>query len=103
MRKEIKRFRILILGLSILMSFCLAYPQYDSLGEIRFLSLDLILGNADIADQDDFVSDPPPQSEGIVSTSSVNLGHLGIHPFQDSSSFPFQLFFFEPRISILRC
>ncbi len=85
------------------MSFCLAYPQYDSLGEIRFLSLDLILGNADIADQDDFVSDPPPQSEGIVSTSSVNLGHLGIHPFQDSSSFPFQLFFFEPRISILRC
>ena len=103
MRKEIKKFRVLILALSILMSFCLVYPQYDSLGEIRFLSPDLTLGNSEIADQDDLVSDPPAQSEGIVSTSSVNLSHLGIHPFQDSLPFSFQPFFFEPGISILRC
>lgn len=103
MRKEIKRFRVLILGLSILMSFCLVYPQYDSLGEIRFLSLDLTLGNYEIADRDDPFSESPAQSEGIVSTSSVNLSHLGIHPFQDSFPFLFQLFFFEPKISILRC
>ena len=103
MRKEIKRFRVLILVLSTLMTFCLICPPNDGLGEIRFLSPDLALGNYEVADQDDLVSDPPAQSEGIVSTSSVNLSHLGIHPFQDSSSFPFQLFFFEPRISILRC
>ena len=103
MRKKLKRFRILIFALSILMSFCLAYPQYDSLGEIRFLSPNQIWKNLEVADREDFVMDPLAHSKGIVSASSVNLGHLGILFYKDSFSLPFQAFFFEPIISILRC
>ena len=103
MRKKLKRFRVLIFALSILMSFSLAYPQYDSLGEIRFLSPNLILKSFEIADQEDLVMDPLGQSKGIVSVSSVNLGHLGIHFFKDSFRFPFQAFSFEQNVSILRC
>ena len=43
------------------MSFCLAYPQYDSLGEIRFLSPNLTLVSFEGADQEDLVVDPADQ------------------------------------------
>jgi hypothetical protein len=85
------------------MSFCLAYPQYDSLGEIRILSPNLIWKSSEIADQEDVVMDPLTQSKGIASTSFANLSHLGIHPFKDSFPFPFQPFSFEQKTSILRC
>jgi hypothetical protein len=103
MRKKLERFRVLILALSVLMSFCLAYAQYDSLGEIRFLSPSLILKSLEIVDQEDLVMDPLAQSKGIVSTSFAILSHLGIYPFKDSFPFPFQPFPFEQKISILRC
>jgi hypothetical protein len=102
-RKKLKAFRVLIFALSILMSFCIAYPQYDSLGEIHFLSPNITLGNFEIADQEDLVMDPPDQSKGMVSASYVNLSHLGIHPFKDFFPFPFQVFSFEPKLAILRC
>ena len=102
-RKKLKRFRVLIFALSILVSFCLAYPPNDSLGEIRFLSPNRTLGNLDIADQEDLVIDPPVSSKGIVSASFVNLSHLGIYPARDSVPFPFQPFFTEQKIPILRC
>jgi hypothetical protein len=102
-RKKLKRFRVLIFALSILMSFCLAYPQYDSLGEIRFLSPDRILKSLEIADQEDLVMDPLAQTTGIVSSPAVNLSHLGIHFFKDSFRFPSQIFSFEQNISVLRC
>jgi hypothetical protein len=103
MRKRFKGFRVLIFALSILMSFCLAYPQNDSLGEIRFLSPNLTLVSFEAADQEDLATDAPAQSKGIVSASFVNLSHLGIHPFQDSFSFPSHPFSLEQKPSILRC
>jgi hypothetical protein len=85
------------------MSFSLAYPQKDSLGEIRFLSPNLTLLSFEAASQEDLVIDPPAPSEGIVSGSFVNLSHLGIHPAKDSPHFPFQPFLAEQNIPILRC
>lgn len=93
----------MIFALSILMSFCLAYPQYDSLGEIRFLSPHRIWKSLEIADREDLVMDPLAQTKGIVSAPSVNLSHMAIHFFKDSFRFPFQAFSFEQNISILRC
>ena len=103
MRKGLKRYRVLILALSVLMSFCLAYPQNDNLGEIRFLSSKLILGGFEPADREDPVVDSPDQSKGIVAASCVNLGLHGIQSFEDSYLFPFQPFSFEKKLSILRC
>jgi hypothetical protein len=103
MRRKLKRFRVLIFALSILMSFCLACPQNDSLGEIRFLSPNLTLVSFEAADQEDLVTDAPAQSKGIVSAFHVNLSHLGVHSSQDSYPFSFQPFFFEQKISVLRC
>ena len=103
MRKKLKTFRVLIWGLSILISFCLAYPQYDNAGEIRFLSRHLIFKSLEIADQEDLGVDLLGPAKGIVLTSFPNPGHLGIHPFKDSFSFPFHSFSIEQKISILRC
>jgi hypothetical protein len=103
MRKRFKGFRVLMFALFIVMSSFGAYPQYDSASEIHFLSSNRTLGNPEIADQEDLVLDPPTQSKGIVSAFFVNLSHLGIHPCQDSFPFSFQPFFFEQKISILRC
>jgi len=102
MRKKIKRFRVLIFALSVLMFFCLAYLPNDGFGEIRFLSPNLALGIFETADQVELVVDPPAQSKGIVSASSLNLSYLGIHPVQNSFSFPSQPFYFEQNISTLR-
>jgi len=87
------------------MSFCLAYPQYDSLGEISFLSPHRIWKSLEIADadQEDLVMDPLAQMKGIVSAPALNLSHMGIHFFKDSFRFPFQIFCFQQNISILRC
>ncbi len=93
----------MIFALSILMSFCLAYPQNDSLGEIRFLSPNLTLVSFEAADQEDLATDAPAQSKGIVSASFVNLSHLRIHSFKDSFPFSSQPFFFDHKTSILRC
>jgi hypothetical protein len=103
MRKRFKGYRILIFALFIVMSFCLAYLQYDNAGEIHFLSSNRTLGNLESADQEDVVIDPPDQSKGIVSASHVNLSHLGIHCFKDFFPFPFQAFSIEQKTSILRC
>ena len=103
MRIEFEKFRVLIFALSILMSFWLAYHQYDNLGEIHFFPFNLTLKNFSNVDQEDFVMDPPDQSRGIVSASLVNLSHLGNYPFQDSFAFPLQSFSFEQKSSILRC
>ena len=103
MRKKFKGFRVLIFALFIVMSFCLAYLQYDSAGEIHFLSSNRTLGNLETADQEDVVIDPPDQSKGIVLASFVNLSHLRIHSFKDFFPFPFQAFSIEQNISILRC
>ena len=93
----------MIFALSILMSFCLAYPQNDSLGEIRFVSPNLTVVSFEAADQEDLVTDAPDQSKGIVSGSFVNLSHLRIHSFKDSIPFSFQAFSMEHKLSILRC
>lgn len=85
------------------MSFCLAYPQYDSLGQIRFLSPNLILKSLEIMDQQDLVMDPLAQLKGIVSASFANQSHLGIHPFEDFFPFSFQVLPFEQNFTILRC
>jgi hypothetical protein len=85
------------------MSFFLTYPTYDSLGQIRFLSPDLIVKVFEIANQEDPVMGTPAQSKEIVSASFVNLSHLEIHLSMDFFLFPFQPFFSEPKISILRC
>ncbi len=103
MRKRFRGLRVLIFALFIVMSFCQAYLQYDSGGEIRFLSSNRTLRNLEIADQEDLVMDPPAPSKGIVSSSFVNLSHLGIHPAKDSLPFPFQPFLAEQTIPILRC
>ncbi len=103
MRKELKRFRILIFALSILVAFCFVFPLNDSMGELRFLSSYLSLGGYDTAaDQEDLMGDPPVQSKIIVSSSLLNFT-LGIHPFQDSFPFSSPSFSFKPNISILRC
>ena len=102
-RKKFKGFRVLIFALFIVMSFCLDYLQYDSGGEIHFLSSNLTLRNLELADQEDLVMDPPAPTKGIVSGSFVNLSHLGIHSFKDFFPFPFQAFSIEQTISILRC
>jgi len=102
-RKKLKRFRVLIFALSILLSFCVAYPQYDSLGEIRFLSPNLTLVSFETADQEDLVTDPPAPSKAIVSASHVDLSHLGIHSFRNFIPFPFPPFFFQQKTFILRC
>jgi hypothetical protein len=102
-RRKLKGFRVIIFALFIVMSFCLAYLQYDSGGEIHFLSSNQTLRNLEIADQEDLVMDPPTPSKGIVSGSFVNLSHLGIHPPKDSLPFPFQPFLAEQNIPILRC
>jgi len=102
-RKKLKGFRLLIFALFIVMSFCLVYLQYDSAGELHFLSSNRALGNLETADQEDVVIDPPDQSKGIVSASFVNLSYLRIHSFKDFFPFPFQAFSIEEKISILRC
>ena len=102
-RKKLKRFRLLIFALSILMSFCFAYPKYDSLGGIHFLSLNLALANFENMDQEDLALDPSDESKGIISASFIDPSHLGIHLFQDFVPFPFQAFFFVQKTSILRC
>jgi hypothetical protein len=102
-RRKIKKFRVLIFGLSILMSVCLVYPKYDGLGEIHFLSSNLTLVNFGDVDQEDLAIDPPTKSKGIVSYSFVNLHYLGIHSFKNFFPFPFPLFFFEQESFILRC
>jgi hypothetical protein len=76
MRKKFKGFRVLIFALFIVMSFCLAYLQYDSAGEIHFLSSNRTLGNLETADQEDLVIDPPAPSKGILLASFLNLSHL---------------------------
>jgi hypothetical protein len=81
----------------------LAYPQYNSLDEIRFLSPNLTLVSFEGADQEDVVIDPSAQSKGIVLASFVNLSHLRIHSFKDFFLVPFQAFSIEQKISILRC
>jgi len=101
-RRKLKKFRLLIFALSALMSFCLAYPQNDNLGEIRFLSTKLTLGSFETADEEDLAMDLPTQSKEIV-TSFVNLSHFRIHFFKDLFSFPFQIFISEQKISTLRC
>jgi hypothetical protein len=103
MRKKLKRFSLLIFALSVLMLFCLAYPQYNSLGEIRFLSSNLTFASFETADQKDLVMDPPVQSKSILSASLVNQCRPGIHPFKDSFPFSYQPFFFEQKTFILRC
>lgn len=84
MRKKIKRF------------------GNDGFGEIRFLSPNRALGILETADQVELVVDPPAQSKGIVSASSLNLSYLGIHPVQNSFPFPSQPYAFEQNISTLR-
>jgi len=103
MEKKFKSFRLLIFALSVLMSFCLVYPQNDSWGEIRFLSPNLALGSFETADQEDLVLDPPDQSKGTVSASFVSLSHLGIHSLQNFFPFSSQPFFPDHKPSILRC
>jgi hypothetical protein len=102
-RKIIKRSRVLILSLFILMSFCLVYLQYASLGEIHFISAELGLEKFKNMDQGDVVTDPPEQSKGIVSSSFVNLSHLGVHPLQYFVPFPPQVPFLDKKTFILRC
>ncbi len=102
-RKKSKRFRILIFTLSILISFSLSYFQFDSWGELHFLTPNLSLGNFENVDQDDLVMDPPAKSKGILSSSFVNSTHLGIHGFKDSARIPFQAFSLKQEFFILRC
>ncbi len=103
MRKRFKKSRVLIFALFFVMSFCLAYLQYDSGGEIHFLSSNRTLGSLEIADQEDLVMNPPDQSKGMVSASYVNLSPLGTHPFKDFFPFPFRVFSLEQENTILRC
>ena len=103
MRKEFKTSRILILAVSALTAFCLAYPQNDNWAEIRSLSRSLTLESLETADQDDPVLDPPDQPKGILSTSYANLGQPGVGPFPNPSPFPSQPFSLEQTFSILRC
>lgn len=103
MKRKLKRFRVLIFALSILMSFCLAYPQYDGWGQIHFLSPGLSLENSEIADQEDLATDSPAPSKEIVPASFINLGHPGIHSIQDLFRSSFRPSFFEQKFTILRC
>ena len=103
MRKNLKKFRVQILILSILMSFYLPYLPYDSLSEIHFLSPHVIFENFGNADQEDLGLGPPNQSKGIISASSAPLNYLRFHSIRDSFLFPFQSFSLNRRISILRC
>ena len=103
MRGKLKRFRVLIFALSILLSLSLVYLPNDSLTETYFLPLGLNLENMDNEDQADLVIDPAARLKGIVSAALADLSHPGIHPFQDSFRWPFQQFFSEQKISILRC
>jgi hypothetical protein len=102
-KKKLKRFRGLIFALSVLISFSLVYPQNDVWAEIRFLSPNLTLRSFAAGEQEDLALDPPDQSKGIVSASSLNLSHLRIHPFQDSFPLFSQPFSCEQNLSILRC
>jgi len=102
-RKKLKRFRVLIFALSVLMSFCLVYPQNDDLGEIRFLSSNLTLGRFEPADQEDLVVDSPDQSKGIVSAAFINLTLLRIYSFKHSLPFFFQPVSLKQNYFILRC
>jgi hypothetical protein len=102
-KKKLKRFRGLIFALSVLISFCLVYPQNDVWAGIRFLSPNLTLRNFAAGEQEDLALDPPDQSKGIVPASSLNLSHLRIHPFQDSFPLFSQPFSCEQKLSVLRC
>jgi hypothetical protein len=103
MRKKLKRFTLLIFALSALILFCLAYPQWKSLGEIRLLSSNLTVESFESADQQDLVMDFPVQLKSILSASVVNQCCPGIQPFKDSFPFSYQPFFHQPKIFILRC
>jgi len=93
----------LILALSALMSFCLAYPQNDNLGEMRFLSSKLILGGFEPADREDPVLDSPDQSKGIVAASIINLTLLRIYSFKHFLPFFVQPIALKQNFCILRC
>jgi hypothetical protein len=103
-RRKLERFRVLIFALSMLMSFYLAYSQYDRLGEIRFLSPNLAPVSFEATDQEDLAIESPADPNGIPSASFVNPGHSGIHPFKGSFRFSFHPFPFEkkPPPSLLR-
>ncbi len=102
-RRKLKRFPALIFALSILMSFDLAYCQYDRLGEIRFLCPNLAPVSFEAADQEDLAIASPADPNGIPSASFVNPGYSGIHPFKGSSRFSFHPFPFEKKLPLLRC
>jgi hypothetical protein len=104
-RKKLKRFRIPIFALFILIPFCLAYSQYDSLAKIRFLfpiTFETFDDEGD-GDEEDLAIDPPVQIEKIILASSVNLSHLRFYSFKHFCPFSFQPFFFEKKIPLLRC
>jgi hypothetical protein len=101
-RREFKKFRAPIFALAILLSYFLAYFQYNNLGQIHLFGPDAYLGNVDDAGQEDLVTDSPADPKGILSAFFVNPGHLGIHRFRGSFLFPFQMFLFEKK-SHLRC
>ena len=103
MQRKFRRLRALIFTLTILMSFCLAYPPCDSLGQIHFYSPGLALENLEIADGEGLVTDYPAPAKEFASASFVNLSYPGVHPFQDLFRSFLQPSFLEQNFTILRC
>ena len=102
-KKNPKRFRILIFALLTLTSFCPAYFLPDGMGSIYFLSPNLILENSGDGGQEDLVLDPPDPSKGMLPASHGNSLHPGIHSFKAIFSFLFHAPVFGQKTAILRC
>lgn len=103
MRTEFKRFRLIMLGLFILASFCLTLFQYDGLGEIHFLSRALTFDNFAGMEREDVVIDPLDPSKEVISVSSLNLVHPGVSPLPSPFVNLFRFFYAEDNIFNLRC
>jgi hypothetical protein len=103
-RRKARKFRLQILGLSILLVFCLAYLQYDRSAEIRLLSPDLTWENSgEDPGEEDLVMNPPDPLKETISASLLHVSDLETHSFKDSLRLPQQSFPHAPKISILRC
>jgi hypothetical protein len=97
------RFRILILVLLILTSFCPVYFQRDGMGGVSVASPSMILGNSENEGREEFMLDHPDQSKGISSALPENLIHLEVYPFRSLFSYLFHAPVFGPKTAILRC
>jgi hypothetical protein len=98
-----QRFRILVFVLLILTSISPAYFQRDGIGNVFFLSPNMILENSEDGSPEDLILDPPAQSKGIFSAPLGNIVLLGLYPFKSIFSYLFQGPVFEPKAAILRC